>query len=73
LRQEAADVIERLLVFLDATEGDPDVEASPDEPTLAEIREVAYYDRTSDDDEDGADDEPSLGFPGRRDRRHLRP
>ena len=61
LRQDAADEIERLLFFLDATDGDTDLEA--DEPTDAEILKAAgHYGTHHDDDEDGADREPALGF-----------
>ena len=80
LRQEAADEVERLLAFLDETEGDPDIEAGG-EPTDAEICEAAG--RVCDhheDDEDGADSEPeetdddmiresSLGWPERDSQR----
>lgn len=56
LRQAAADEVERLLAFLDATDGDPDLEAL-DEPTLAEVRKAACRYRDEQEDE-----EPSLGF-----------
>lgn len=62
LRQEAADQIEYLLQFLDETSGDEDCEAG-DEPTDIEIREAAnHYGTHHDDDEDGADGEPALGW-----------
>jgi hypothetical protein len=64
LRQEAAREIERLLAFLDATDGDVDAEAL-DEPTDAEIHHVVRYgvagNADLEDDEDGGDNEPSLG------------
>jgi hypothetical protein len=62
LRQEAAREIERLLAFLDATDGDVDAEAL-DEPTDAQIRGlVGLYAGDAGDDEDGGDHEPSLGW-----------
>lgn len=52
LRQEAANEIERLLIFLDATEGDPDMETNGDD------------DAQVDDDgiDEASDNEPELGF-----------
>ena len=62
LRQEAAAEIERLLAFLDETEGDPDAEA-PDEPTDAEIQHApSLYRDDHEDNEDGGDHEPCLGW-----------
>jgi hypothetical protein len=63
LRQQAAQEIERLVAFLDETDGDVDAEAL-DEPTDAEILKVARLCTAADpiDDEDGGDDEPSLGW-----------
>ncbi|MEH2477550.1 hypothetical protein V1282_000907 [Nitrobacteraceae bacterium AZCC 2146] len=52
LRKEAADEIDRLLTFLDSLE-DTDVDLGiDDEP----------HDQTGEDDEDGVDSEPSLGW-----------
>jgi hypothetical protein len=53
LRKEAADEVDRLLAFLDSLE-DTDVDLGiDDEP----------HDQTGEDDEDGTDSEPSLGWP----------
>jgi hypothetical protein len=52
LRKEAADEIDRLLTFLDSLE-DTDVDLGiDDEP----------HDQMGEDDEDGVDSEPSLGW-----------
>lgn len=76
LRREAQDEIERLLAFLDATEGDPDAE-----PSLGWTSSLGHYletpadlignanfgdDRESDDSdyEPDTDLEPSLGWRG---------
>jgi hypothetical protein len=58
LREEAAAEVDRLLAFLDATEGDLElVEADQSEPTDFDILEEARrYDLETDDDE------PSLGW-----------
>jgi hypothetical protein len=62
LRREAAIHVEALLAFLDATEGDIEI-ADDAEQSLQMIREAARLcDDRTDDDEDGADREPSLGF-----------
>lgn len=70
LRKEAADEIERLLKFLDDTEGD--IESWDDaEPSIAEISATEEMNGHNEDDEDGQDDEPdsecepSLGWPER--------
>jgi hypothetical protein len=61
LRQEAADQVERLLAFLDDTDGDCDLWDDA-EPTDAQIRKSSVRDLIqTQDDEDGADHEPSLG------------
>ncbi|MBB4258070.1 hypothetical protein [Bradyrhizobium sp. CIR3A] len=60
LRQEAADEIQRLLAFLDATDGCDDTEDDPAEPTSARIKALGGY-RVR-ETEDGGDSEPSLGW-----------
>ena len=62
LRQELADAIEAAIAFLDSTEGDYDV-ADDAEPTDWEIQQAERrYTLSTDDDEDGADGEPWLGW-----------
>lgn len=63
LRQEAADTVERLLIFLDQTDGSEDLEDGGD-LSLAEIRAKGGYDAPSTDDDElsGDENEPSLGF-----------
>lgn len=64
LREQAAAEIDRLLAFLDATDGDPDIEDDPSEPTDTRIKALGGHDAPhTEDDEDGADNEPSLGRP----------
>ena len=72
LRREAAAEVERLIAFLDALGGDPDLEdggddeEEPDEPSLGWTTTFNQTSRnrlggTGDEEQDDADREPSLG------------
>lgn len=70
LRKEAQDEIERLLAFLDETDGDPDLEPSlagyspgmDDREAEPEHEEDGGDAEPNVDDEPGADDEPRFGW-----------
>lgn len=61
LKREAFEEIERLLSFVDEFDGDADLEPSGDELDASYPEGGAHLCAGNEDDEDGADDEPSLG------------